>query len=76
MGAPLVRATPTGVSAIVDGYGRVRAKLALGQAGVIDAMLPQMLPVTPYARFGDLFFWLLIVAGAIPAAFASVKFHR
>jgi apolipoprotein N-acyltransferase len=52
-GLPLVRAANTGISAIVDPYGRVRAALGLGTAGVLDGGLPRSLPPTMYAQFGD-----------------------
>ena len=57
-GLPIVRATPTGVSAVIDAYGRVRpgARLDLGAFGVIDAKLPKALSPTLYGRYGDL--WL------------------
>ena len=61
-GLPLVRAANTGISAVVDPYGRVVAQLALGQEGVLDSPLPAALPLTPYARLGD--FALLIVLAA------------
>ena len=53
-GVPIVRAANTGISAIVDPYGRVIASLGLGAAGVVDGPLPRPLArLTPYARFGD-----------------------
>jgi apolipoprotein N-acyltransferase len=61
-GLPIVRATPTGVSAIIDGYGRTRASLALGQAGVIDGVLPSALAPTLYSRWGDGPFFAAILA--------------
>ena len=36
-GLPLVRAANTGISGIIDPYGRVVARLALNRQGVIDA---------------------------------------
>jgi apolipoprotein N-acyltransferase len=71
-GLPLVRATNDGISAVVDGYGRVVAELGLGLTGVLDAPLPTALPPTPYARFGD---WLVFTLGALCAA-AALMLHR
>ncbi|WP_349369466.1 apolipoprotein N-acyltransferase [Salinarimonas sp.] len=65
-GLPLVRAANTGISAVIDPYGRVVAELPVGVAGLIDAGLPQRIEPTFYARFGDGVFaiLLLICAGA------------
>jgi apolipoprotein N-acyltransferase len=52
-GLPLVRAANTGISAVVDPLGRLVRSLQLGEEGVLDAPLPQALPPTLYARFGD-----------------------
>ncbi len=59
-GLPLVRVANTGISGVVDGYGRVLRRLGLGQAGVIDSPLPQALAAPPYARFGDVGLGLLL----------------
>ena len=67
-GLPIIRATPTGVSAIVDPYGRVRARLGLGREGFIDGALPGALAPTLYARCGDLLFWLMTAAALAMAA--------
>jgi apolipoprotein N-acyltransferase len=65
-GLPVVRGTNTGISAVIDPLGRVRARLKMNEAGVLDAELPQSLPLTPYGRFGDLGFLLLVVlAGGV-----------
>lgn len=71
-GLPVVRSTPTGTSAMIDPWGRVISgqSLGSGQAGIIDARLPEPTGVTPYGRVGDLPFWCLILAGlamAIPS---------
>jgi apolipoprotein N-acyltransferase len=52
-GLPMVRAANTGISAVVDPYGRVLARLDIGVAGVLDSDLPAALEPTPYARWGD-----------------------
>jgi apolipoprotein N-acyltransferase len=62
-GLPLVRAANTGISGVVDGYGRVTGEIGLGDQGILDAALPAALAPTPYARWGDAGFWLLLLAG-------------
>lgn len=66
-GLPIVRSTPTGVSAVIDGYGRIQpgARLDLGELGVIDARLPPALRPTVYGRVGDLPFVFLLLASAL-----------
>jgi len=51
-GLPIVRATPTGISAVIDANGRVVASEAPGKIGVISVSLPPPLPATLFARFG------------------------
>jgi len=53
-GLPLVRAANTGISAVVDPYGRVLSRLDFGVVGILDSGLPRGLSPTLYARFGDL----------------------
>jgi apolipoprotein N-acyltransferase len=68
-GLPIVRATPTGVSAVIDAYGRISSgrRLGHGQRGVIDSPLPPRLAPTIYDRFGALWFWLMLAISFIPA---------
>lgn len=74
-GLPIVRSTPTGVSAVIDAFGRTvsGASLGLGEAGVIDADLPAALPPTPYALFGDAIFGLLLLVSVAPAIAARLR---
>jgi apolipoprotein N-acyltransferase len=69
-GLPLVRAANTGISAVVDGYGRTLGILPVGADGVLDAPLPRALAGTPYRSGGDLWFAGLLVAFAATALLA------
>jgi apolipoprotein N-acyltransferase len=59
-GLPMLRAAGTGISAIIDAHGRVTAELGLGQRGIVEGRLPAPIAPTPYARFGDGIFWLMM----------------
>lgn len=68
-GLPLVRSANTGISAVVDPYGRVVGRLGLGQRGVLDAPLPAALPPTLFSQWGN---WpvigtVFLILIAIPA---------
>jgi apolipoprotein N-acyltransferase len=66
-GLPIVRSTPTGISVVIDSSGRLTGPvLGLGTVGVIDQPLPAARPPTPYVRFGDgPFLVLLMISGAL-----------
>ena len=51
-GLPVVRAANTGISAVIDPFGRVRAEIGLGEKGIIDADLPKAGRRTLFAQFG------------------------
>jgi apolipoprotein N-acyltransferase len=61
-GLPIVRAANSGISAVIDSYGEVRARLDLDRRGVLDAALPAALAPTPYARAHDLIVLVLLLA--------------
>jgi apolipoprotein N-acyltransferase len=74
-GVPLVRSANNGVSAVIDGKGRVLSLLALNARGVIDSGLPAALAPPPYARFGEWPFVALALAFAA-GAFAITRKQR
>lgn len=66
-GLPIIRSANTGVSAVFDALGRQHALMPLMQRGVLDVSLPPAVDETPYARYGDMIFFLMFfgVAGLV-----------
>jgi apolipoprotein N-acyltransferase len=67
-GLPVLRSTPTGISAVIDADGRLTHHLPWQTAGVIDAQIPAPKASTLFARFGNILpflFALLLAAIAI-----------
>lgn len=65
-GLPMVRVANTGVSAMIDGRGRITHSISLGHSGFVDAPLPPMLGVTLYSQSKDwpILMLLIIILGA------------
>ncbi len=62
-GLPVVRVANTGISAVIDPYGRTLKSLPLGRRGVVDSALPKAIPPTFYATFGDKIVLMLVLFG-------------
>jgi apolipoprotein N-acyltransferase len=65
VGRYLLRATNTGVTAVVDDRGRVEETLAQFQASVLKATVRGFEGATPYARVGNWVVLLLALAAAL-----------
>ena len=53
-GLPLIRAANTGISGVVDPFGRVIKRLSLNTRGIVDSPLPKSTKsATIYSKFGD-----------------------
>lgn len=63
-GLPVMRATTTGISAVIDADGIVRSFIPRHTAGRIDGFIPPPHAPTPFARHGN----------ALPLTFALVLF--
>ena len=53
-GLPVIRSTPTGISALIDPHGKVLQSIPWQTAGIIDAPLPAPLNPTLFARLGNI----------------------
>jgi apolipoprotein N-acyltransferase len=74
-GLPIVRATPTGVSSVIDAYGRAGKRLGQGETGVIDTVLPRTLSATLYSRFSETYFAIMLLVSASIAGVTRSR-HR
>lgn len=74
-GLPMIRAASTGVSAVIDAYGRVLAALDMQREGIIDHPIPPSRDATLYSRWGD---WMLLalLAAATSLLAVAVSFRR
>ena len=61
-GIPIIRATPTGISAVIDADGRLLATVPLRRAGAIDLPLPAAHPPTLFSRLGN---WMTLITVAV-----------
>jgi apolipoprotein N-acyltransferase len=61
-GLPVLRATTTGISAVIDADGIVRQHIPRHVAGRLDGRIPPAHPPTPFARLGN----------ALPLAWAAL----
>ena len=69
-GIPVIRSTPTGISALIDARGELIDSIPLGKAGIIWGYLPPSAAPTLFARLGNIIplamgFLLLIAAIAL-----------
>lgn len=72
-GLPVLRATTSGISAVIDPRGVVRAWLPTHRSARIDGLVPAADAPTPFARLGH---WLTLAWAVIFLAFAAVAMRR
>jgi apolipoprotein N-acyltransferase len=66
-GLPILRATPTGISAVIDARGHLLGAIPQGREGAIELPLPEPLPPTLFSRMGN---WTVLIATLALLAFA------
>ena len=71
-GLPVIRSTPTGISAVIDADGRILDSLPMHRAGRIDTVVPPAHAPTLFARHGN----ILPVAFALLLLTLAIAFRR
>ncbi len=66
-GLPVLRSANTGISSVIDPYGRILARTHMEEYATLDSALPLPLSQPPlYPKWGDLYMWLtLALAGLL-----------
>lgn len=76
-GLPVVRSASTGVSAVIDAYGRTVSQLGLDRQGILESPLPKAIDAPAYATGSKILFTLsaalLILGGFILNALWSKR---
>ena len=72
-GLPVLRATTTGISAVIDAHGVVREHIARNVAGRLDTIVPPAAEPTPFARLGH---WLTLIWGILLLGASLVVMRR
>jgi apolipoprotein N-acyltransferase len=75
-GVPLIRAANTGISGVVDPYGRVLHKTAYGVETVIDSSIPRSIATTFYSIYRNYILISLVIGGFLVIFFVTYRFHN
>jgi len=62
-GLAMIRVANTGISAAFDPLGRQLARIDLGERGFADLAVPRPLAPTPYVRWRETPFWVIVILG-------------
>lgn len=71
-GLPIIRSTPTGISAVINANGIVEHQVAMGIPGKIDATMPPAAGPTLFARYGN----ILSLGLALLLLISAIAFRR
>jgi len=72
-GLPVLRATTTGISAVIDARGVLRQYIGRNEAGRIDALVPPASAPTLFSRLGH---WLTLIWGVVLLGASLVALRR
>ena len=61
-GLPVIRSANTGISGLIDPYGKIIEKIPLNLEGYLDVRIPKKLEKTLYSEFGSLNWHILLIS--------------
>ncbi|WP_350335823.1 apolipoprotein N-acyltransferase [Coralliovum pocilloporae] len=64
-GLSIVRAANTGISAVIDPFGRVDNLLSLGERSILDSEVPKAQQATIYSSYGSIFFFIYVFSAVL-----------
>jgi apolipoprotein N-acyltransferase len=73
-GLPLIRCTNYGISAVFDACGREICMIDMNTFGAVDFFIPKKTTApTPYSKYGDTIFWIMILLLFLISAASTIK---
>ena len=60
-GLPVMRSANTGISALIDSYGRIIKKIPLNNEGFLDVNIPKKLDKTLYSKIGAVYWNFILI---------------
>jgi apolipoprotein N-acyltransferase len=72
----MVRAANTGISAIIDPYGRIEARTSIGVRTILDGVAHFRTDRTFYTQYGDVFAYANVIAAGVLMTVAVVRHRR
>lgn len=72
----LVRVTNTGVTDVIEPTGRIRLRLPVFEPATAACEIKRLRVDTFYARYGDVFAWLVVIVGALGVARGKKRLLR
>jgi apolipoprotein N-acyltransferase len=75
-GRPMLRATNSGATAVIDGRGKLTAMLPLYAEGTLAAQVQGMSGMTPFIRFGNYTLLVLAALALLLAVFSGRKYAK
>ena len=72
----IVKVANTGITAIIDPYGRIVARTELGERTTLEGRAGYRSDLTPYVRFGDVFAYVVTLVALTGLGFALISGER